>query len=266
MLLRFHLIACFGILQSSILCTQSHHTTYLNEYFCSVSHNDSLQPICCICQDEEDDPTPQNVVCVRRDDENNVSAAAGAPHPASPAGRGEGPQLPCDRNWWKDRTLRQLADDQEFGTQFTAWFYAKLNNAANAADSFGIEHFFNDATLALLVNAAGHDNSVEHFEGAELVVRRLMALIANEQLVLNANQSEDGVRGMSDPHGRRVVFVCGTVHRENAVLGLFEQQFGLVRDPSAENNWKICFTRLALSTRTPSQLPTLAMTQHMLTA
>ena len=63
-----------------------------------------------------------------------------------------------------------------------------------------------------------------------------------------------------------IVFVCGTVHRGNAVLGLFEQQFGLVRDPTTENNWKISFTRLALSTRIPSQLPMLAMTQNMLTA
>jgi len=205
-------------------------------------------------------------VCVRRDDENNVSAAASPRHKDSPAGRGEGPRLPRDWNWWKDRTLRQLADDQEFGIQFTIWFYTKLNNVANDPDSFGIEHFFNDATLTLLVSTAGHDNSVEHFDGAELVVRRLTALITDEQLMLNANQSEDGVCGMSDQHGRRVVFVCGTVHRANAVLGLFEHQFGLVRDPSSENNWKICFNRLALSTRAPSQLPTLAMTQNMLTA
>jgi len=174
--------------------------------------------------------------------------------------------MPRDWNWWQDRTLRQLADDQEFATQFSVWFYTKLNGVNGAADSFGIEHFFNDATMTLLITTADHKNSIEHFDGADLVVRRLVALVADEQLILNANQSEDGVRGMSDPHGRRVVFVCGTVHRGNAVLGLFEQQFGLVCDPAAENNWKICSTRLAMSTRTPSQLPTLSMTQNMLTA
>jgi len=212
----------------------------------------------CICQDEEDD--------VRYDDENNAPAVADHPHTAYPTRHGDGSHLPRDYNWWKDRTLKQATDDQEFATQFTRWFYVKLNGVANAPDGFGVEHFFNDATLALLANTAGHDNSVEHFDGADLVVRRLTALITDEQLVLNANQTDDGVRGMSDPHGRRVVFVCGTVHRSNVVLGLFEQQFGLVRDPAAENNWKICFTRLALSTRVTSQLPTLAMTQNMLTA
>ena len=180
--------------------------------------------------------------------------------------RNEGPQLPHDWNWWQDRTLRQLADDQEFATQFTAWFYTKLNGVTDAPNNFGIEHFFNDATLALLVVTGAADNSVEHFDGADLVVRRLVALVTDEQLVLNVNHSEDGVRGMSDPHGRRVCFACGTVHRGNTVLGLFEQQFGVVRDPAAGNNWKICNTRLALSTRVPSQLPTLAMTQNMLTA
>jgi len=213
-------------------------------------------------QDDEDDAG--NAVCVRRDQENN--AAAVRDNAARPPRDGEGPQLPHAWNWWQDRTLRQLADDQEFATQFTAWFYAKLNGVNDAPNDFGVEHFFHDATLALLVISAGPDNSVEQFEGADLVVRRLVALIADERLVLNANQSEDGIRGMSDPHGRRVVFVCGTVHRGNAVLGLFEQQFGLVRDPAAENNWKICSMRLAMSTRAPSQLPTLALTQNMLTA
>jgi len=201
-----------------------------------------------------------------RDQVNDEYRANHFPRAADPRRHGGGPQLPRDWNWWQDRTLRQLADDQEFATQFAVWFYAKLNGVADVPNSFGIEHFFGDATLALLVLNAGGDNSVEHFDGAELVVRRLVALITDEQLVLNANQTEDGVCGMSDPHGRRIVFVCGTVHRRNAVLGLFEQQFGLVRDPSAENNWKICYMRLALSTRAPSQLPTLAMTQNMLTA
>lgn len=213
-------------------------------------------------QDDEDDAV--NAIAVRRDRENNASAVRD--NPAHPLRDGEGPQLPHDWNWWRDRTLRQLADDQEFATQFTAWFYTKLNGVNDAPNDFGVEHFFHDATLALLVVSAGHDNSFEQFEGADLVVRRLVALISDEQLVLNANQSEDGIRGMSDPHGRRVVFTCGTVHRGNAVLGLFEQQFGLVRDPAAENNWKICSVRLAMSTRAPSQLPTLAVTQNMLTA
>jgi len=216
------------------------------------------------CQDDDDEAGPQNV-CVKHDLENNASTANNYQHTANPARDGEGPQLPHNWNWWRDRTLRQLADDQDFATQFAVWFYSKLNGVTDAPNNFGIEHFFNDATMALLVVTAGHENSVEHFDGADLVVRRLVALIADEQIVLNANQSEDGVRGMSDPHGRRVVFVCGTVHRGNMVLGLFEQQFALVRDPTAENNWKICSMRLALSTRAPSQLPTLAMTQNMLT-
>lgn len=199
--------------------------------------------------------------------DNNAPEANDYRHTANPVRHGEGPQLPQDWNWWQDRTLRQLADDQEFATQFALWFYPKLNGVIDVPNNFGIEHFFTDATLALLVAAsADQEHSVKHFVGPDLIVQRLVALISDEHLVLNANQSEDGVRGMSDPHGRRVVFACGTVHRANAVLGLFEQQFGLVRDPSADNNWKICSMRLALSTRAPSQLPTLAMTQNMLMA
>lgn len=166
-----------------------------------------------------------------------------------------------DYNFWNDRSLRQTNEDQQMAIQFSQWFYQRLNACAIAPDDL-----FRDVFLHLCIVGSDSSRSVERFDGSELVASRLCAFITEERLIFNPNATLDGVRGMSDPHGRRVIFVCGTVHQDDRVLGLFEQQFGLVRDPTAENNWKVRSTRLALSTTAPSIMPTLEVTQTMLTS
>jgi len=165
-----------------------------------------------------------------------------------------------DFSYWNDGSLHGTQEDQLMAVQFSQWFYWRMNNSTLVPNDL-----FRDAFLQLCV-VDGRNRSIERFEGSELTVGRLVAFVSQERLIFNPNSTPDGVRGKSDPHGRRVIFICGTVHRADTVIGLFEQQFGLVRDPTAENNWKIRSTRLALSTTAPESLPTLAMTQAMLTA
>ena len=97
----------------------------------------------------------------------------------------------------------------------------------------------------------------ETFSGAVLITERLSALVRDEQLIFNPNLESTGFKGSSDPHGRRVIDVCGTLHHEDLVIGLFEQKFALVRDPLSENKWKIKMMRLVLmlSKATPNRLP-----------
>lgn len=165
-----------------------------------------------------------------------------------------------DFNCWNDRSLRSTDEAQHMAIQFSSWFYQRLNGLALVASDF-----FSDAFLIMCVVGADGRRSVERFDGSELTVSRLRAFVTDERIIFNPNSTPDGVQGTSDPHGRRVAFVCGTVHRGDTVVGLFEQQFGLVRDPTAENNWKVRSTRLGLSTSAPALKPTLAMTQRMLT-
>lgn len=41
-------------------------------------------------------------------------------------------------------------------------------------------------------------------------------------------------------HGLVLILCCGTLHTHASVtVGVFESVFGLMRDPFAENNWKI---------------------------
>jgi hypothetical protein len=52
---------------------------------------------------------------------------------------------------------------------------------------------------------------------------------------------------------------CGTLHQQDRCVGIFERLFGLIRDPSACNNWKIRYTNLNLKrTSIVTKLPTLA--------
>lgn len=79
----------------------------------------------------------------------------------------------------------------------------------------------------------------EEFAGAELVNLRLLALTREERLLFSPNLDQDGLKALRSPHGLVLVAVAGTIHRDEACLGLFEQMFGLIRSPMMDNSWKI---------------------------
>ena len=62
-----------------------------------------------------------------------------------------------------------------------------------------------------------------------------------------------------------VIRVCGTVQKGNQPVGIFEQKFSLVRDPSMENNWRIKSTNLKLLSKAPQQRLTLHETELIMT-
>jgi hypothetical protein len=48
-------------------------------------------------------------------------------------------------------------------------------------------------------------------------------------------------------HGVVLILCCGTLHTHASVsVGIFESVFGLMRDPFAENNWKIKYITLQI--------------------
>ena len=87
---------------------------------------------------------------------------------------------------------------------------------------------------------------MEEFLGAELVSLRLLALIKEERLLLNPNMDPNGLRTLASPHGMVLVAVAGTIHRDSACLGIFEQIFGLISTPLVKNSWKIKFINLKI--------------------
>ena len=145
-------------------------------------------------------------------------------------------------------------------SQFCDWFYNMLNSyhplkQEAQKQNFGPHHFYDDVSLKLRVIAPNsHDQEVT---GALAVCQRLLQFPQKEMVLFNPNLESDGFKVTSEPHGLKTLTVCGTVHQESGVVGLFEQQFGIIKDIHIENNWKIKFTKLRLQVGAASGRPSL---------
>lgn len=134
---------------------------------------------------------------------------------------------------------------------FSRWFYTILNGQSvidlsetSIVDNYGPHHFWQDCRLRIRTPA-----NEQVVEGSQLSSETLKSFLTNYGLILNPFDTEAGVKGWSDPHGLVTVLVGGAVHKNDRCLGVFEQVFGLIRDPTADNNWKIKFSEIRLSSK-----------------
>lgn len=79
-----------------------------------------------------------------------------------------------------------------------------------------------------------------------MVSLRLLSLVKEECLLFNPNLHSNGLKCAMSPHGLVLVAVAGTVHRDNACLGVFEQIFGLISCPVRNYTWKIKLVNLKI--------------------
>ncbi|XP_066543104.1 uncharacterized protein C3orf38 homolog [Hoplias malabaricus] len=139
-----------------------------------------------------------------------------------------------------------LGDLTALGKQFCQWYFNLLNSlnpeTGQSGQDWGPQHFWGDVKLQLLTYT-GEKQEVSYL-GAELVSRRLCALVWEENLVFCPNLEHSGFKCISSPHGLVLVAVAGTIHQKNVCLGIFEQVFGLIRDPLNGNCWKMKYVHL----------------------
>lgn len=150
---------------------------------------------------------------------------------------------------------------QEMANNFVRWYFQLLNETAiSDKTDFGPSHFWPDASAKVeLLRGDGEPvESIAVTDNAEDVCRMLVGVMRRHQLQHNPNLCDEGVRGRLNPHGLVLVLACGTLHNQHTVCGVFEQVFGLVRDPGAQNNWKIKYTEARLVARSVSEQPSLA--------
>ncbi|XP_026152308.1 uncharacterized protein C3orf38 homolog [Mastacembelus armatus] len=147
-----------------------------------------------------------------------------------------------------DMTAEVGFDPLVLGQQFCQWFFQLLNSQnlslGQQPQDWGPQHFWPDVKLRLLSRAGSAQ--MDEFLGAELVSLRLLALTREERLFLSPNLEPQGLRALASPHGLVLVAVAGTIHRDAACLGIFEQIFGLIRSPLEDNTWKIKFINLKI--------------------
>uniref|UniRef100_A0A8C7WRS2 Chromosome 3 open reading frame 38 n=1 Tax=Oryzias sinensis TaxID=183150 RepID=A0A8C7WRS2_9TELE len=134
-------------------------------------------------------------------------------------------------------------DPLVLGQRFCDWFFKMLNSQnpsmGQQPQDWGPQHFWPDAKLIT-------DEQVEELLGAEQVSLRLLTLTREERLFLSPNLQPHGLKALASPHGLVLVAVAGTIHRDKACLGIFEQMFGLISSPLDGNSWKIKFVNMKI--------------------
>ncbi|XP_074453749.1 uncharacterized protein C3orf38 homolog [Larus michahellis] len=129
----------------------------------------------------------------------------------------------------------------DLGEEFCQWFFELLNSqhplGVKSEESWGPQHFWENAKMKFSYNTL--EKNVEEYVGAEMVSLRLLSLVKEEYLLFNPNLHASGLKCAMSRHGLVLVAVAGTVHRDSACLGIFEQIFGLISCPVRENTWKI---------------------------
>jgi len=75
----------------------------------------------------------------------------------------------------------------------------------------------------------------------------LLKLVQGEHLLFQPNTSSQGMKVVTEPHGLVVILICGTLHKNGSIVGVFKQQFGLAKDPLMNSNYRIKYTDLHCS-------------------
>ncbi|XP_041336236.1 uncharacterized protein C3orf38 homolog [Pyrgilauda ruficollis] len=139
-------------------------------------------------------------------------------------------------------------DIRGLGGEFCQWYFELLNSqhplGLKSEATWGPQHFWEDAKLKFCYNTL--EKNVEQYVGADMVSLRLLSLVKEECLLFNPNLHSSGLKCAMSPHGLVLVAVAGTVHRDNACLGVFEQIFGLISCPMSNNTWKIKVVNLKI--------------------
>ena len=158
-----------------------------------------------------------------------------------------------------DSSVKLDSTTQTLGEQFAKWYYEILNSfnptTTDTPKDFGPHHFWDDAKLK--VNAVTPSPAQEEYVGPQMVSERLISFAKDEQLLFNPNIGREGVFVKTSRHGLVMIMVCGTIHRGNDCLGVFQQVFGIIKDPRFNDNWKIKVTYLDVKSSQVTAMPKL---------
>ncbi|CAF4368331.1 unnamed protein product, partial [Adineta steineri] len=123
----------------------------------------------------------------------------------------------------------------------------------NNLTTFTPDHFFPDCQLTLV-----HENQ-RRISGAYYVCETLRSYTTNQDLHFYPNIQSN--KAEESKHGLVLIQVHGTIHQRGTCIGIFDQSFGLVRDPTHSNNYLIKFSFLNMQTQ-QAQQPSLLSTNQ----
>ncbi|XP_065216536.1 uncharacterized protein C3orf38 homolog [Planococcus citri] len=154
-------------------------------------------------------------------------------------------------NPYNDNIQSQIPDhnsSQEYyyqlARQFSDWYYTLIND--ENLSNLGPEHFFTDSRMKLELQDR-HSTDVTEATNSTDIVQALRDVKLRYNFKFLPNLNPDAIRYNADIHGQVMVMVGGTLHTNaSQVVGLFEQMFLLIRDPSDNNNWKVKNSKVML--------------------
>jgi len=144
---------------------------------------------------------------------------------------------------------------EKMGITFAQWFYGILLNISNRTPGPSIaDQFWTDSKLTITLNHSGAADRSEAF-GSEEAEKLFKQLLVQHNLILNPNLSDGGVGEKQNAHGLVVIAVCGVCYVNGNCSGIFEQAFGMVRDPAAEFRWRIKWSDLRVTQAVVNNVP-----------
>ena len=137
-----------------------------------------------------------------------------------------------------------------FSRHFCTWFYSGLNNIQGThrtGDTLSAEDFMSNSSIDIY--SYGHQNTHKHASGQLDVYLLLKGTCIDFNLSFVPNL-DSGLQAEMSEHGLLKLYCVGSVHQGDALVGIFEQEFGLVQCP--QRTWKIMVTKINLKQMLPS--------------
>lgn len=158
-------------------------------------------------------------------------------------------------DFWKSsfcvQQLSTLNNEEQLsemmGVKFTQWWFEILlaiSSAATVKNENLADQFWADGRLKITINSAQGIQS-EDVVGSNEAEKLLLSLL-HQGYLLNPNLKE--VKEKHERHGFVLIAVCGTVHKNQSCIGVFENIFGLLRDPGVEFRWRLKWSELQINT------------------
>lgn len=130
---------------------------------------------------------------------------------------------------------------QIMSEEFTTWLFERINKSSLLESDL-----WKDVTSAIrLIDSTGNTQDMQS-EGSEGVLQSLQMLRGEFQFQMAPNICPTGVQGKMNAYGMVMIASCGTVYRDNQFVGVFEGGFGLLRDPTSADCWKLKHSKLQI--------------------
>ena len=154
----------------------------------------------------------------------------------------------------------KLVKSDVFSREFCSWFYNTVNRLQPECnhllgDDLNDDIFCENSIIE--INCFSNNEKITKKGNGNVESANLLKdFLVSSKLLLNPNL-ESGVMAQKTDHGLLKVLCCGSLHHQNSFVGIFEQDFGLIKCPIT-NKWKIMVTKInnkqCLETTLP-QLP-----------